>query len=71
MKPIYIEVGKLGPDQKPIYDKRLETSFIVRGCAGSGKSSLALLRMQQMLAEDRDHSIPTPFYYITYVNRFQ
>lgn len=67
MKPIYIEVGKLGPDQKPIYEKRLETSFIVRGCAGSGKSSLALLRMQQMLAEDRDHSIPTPFYYITYV----
>lgn len=67
MKPIYIEVGKLGPDQKPIYDKRLEASFIVRGCAGSGKSSLALLRMQQMLAEDSDESSPTPFYYITYV----
>lgn len=67
MKPIYIEVGKLGPDQKPIYEKRLEASFIVRGCAGSGKSSLALLRMQQMLAEDSDESSPTPFYYITYV----
>lgn len=67
MKPIYIEVGKLGPDQRPIYQERLEASFIVRGCAGSGKSSLALLRMQQMLAEDIDHSQPTPFYYITYV----
>lgn len=67
MRPIYVEVGRLGPDQKPIYQKKLEVSFIVKGCAGSGKSSLALLRMQQMLAEDRDYSLPTPFYYITYV----
>jgi len=67
MKPIYIEAGRLKEDQRPIYDMKLEASFIVRGCAGSGKSSLALLRMQQMLSEDRDDSIPTPFYYITYV----
>lgn len=64
--PIYVDVGQLDSNQQGIYDLRLDTKFIVRGCAGSGKTSLALLRMKQLLATETTED-ETPFYYIAFV----
>lgn len=66
MNPIYVEVGKLDPNQRAIYDLKLNAKFIVRGCAGSGKTSLALLRMKQLLASESVDG-ETPFYYVAFV----
>ena len=66
MKPIYVPEGKLDANQRAVYDLRLDASFIVQGCAGSGKTSLAMLRMQQKFAEDKGSDI-TKFYYIAFV----
>lgn len=66
MNPIYVEVGKLDPNQRAIYDLKLNAKFIVRGCAGSGKTSLALLRMKQLLASESADG-ETPFYYVAFV----
>lgn len=66
MNPIYVEVGKLDPNQRAIYDLKLNAKFIVRGCAGSGKTSLALLRMKQLLARESVDG-ETPFYYVAFV----
>lgn len=66
MNPIYVDAGKLDVNQKDIYDLRLDTKFIVKGCAGSGKTSLALLRIKQLLVSESEEG-ETPFYYITFV----
>ena len=66
MKPIYVPEGKLDTNQRAVYDLKLDASFIVQGCAGSGKTSLAMLRMQQKLAEDKESDV-TKFYYIAFV----
>lgn len=66
MNPIYVEAGKLDPNQEAIYNLKLDSKFIVRGCAGSGKTSLALLRMYQLLKSETETSV-TPFYYVSFV----
>ena len=66
MKAIYVPVGKLDQNQRAVYNLRLDASFIVQGCAGSGKTSLAMLRMQQKLEEDKTSNVTT-FYYIAFV----
>lgn len=66
MNPIYVDAGKLDLNQKGIYDLRLDTKFIVKGCAGSGKTSLALLRIKQLLVSESEEG-ETPFYYIAFV----
>lgn len=66
MNPIYVDAGKLDLNQKGIYDLKLDAKFIVKGCAGSGKTSLALLRMKQLLATESSDG-QTPFYYIAFV----
>lgn len=66
MNPIYIEASKLDPNQRGVYDLKLDTKFIVKGCAGSGKTSLALLRMKQLLAREFSEG-ETPFYYVAFV----
>ncbi len=66
MNPIYVEVGKLDLNQEAIYNLKLDSKFIVRGCAGSGKTSLALLRMKQLLASETETGV-TPFYYVSFV----
>lgn len=66
MNPIYVDAGKLDLNQKGIYDLKLNAKFIVRGCAGSGKTSLALLRMKQLLATESSEGV-TPFYYVAFV----
>lgn len=66
MKPIYVPEGKLDANQRKVYDLQENKSFIVQGCAGSGKTSLAILRMKQRLAKDRN-SDTTKFYYVAYV----
>jgi DNA helicase IV len=52
MNPIYVDAGKLDLNQRGIYNLKLDAKFIVKGCAGSGKTSLALLRMKQLLASE-------------------
>lgn len=66
MKPIYVKVGDLDPNQDAIYNLKQDSKFIVRGCAGSGKTSLALLRMKLLLTSEAETGV-TPFYYVTFV----
>lgn len=66
MNPIYVEVGKLNLQQHAIYDARNDAKFIVKGCAGSGKTTLALLRIKQLLANESADG-QTPFYYVAFV----
>lgn len=66
MKPIYVPESRLDPNQRRVYDLRLDVSCIVQGCAGSGKTSLAMLRMQQWLAETQGDPV-TKFYYVAFV----
>ncbi len=64
MNAIYVPESKLDLNQRQVYDLKSNASFIVQGCAGSGKTSLAMLRMQQKLIEYKG-SEETKFYYIT------
>lgn len=66
MNPIYVDAGKLDINQRGIYNLKLDAKFIVKGCAGSGKTSLALLRMKQLLASESAEG-ETPFYYVAFV----
>ena len=67
-RSMYVSVSDIqrDPDQTTVYNLRTDRRYIVEGCAGSGKSSLALLLLQKILAErgEDDHS-PTPIYYVT------
>ena len=42
-KKDFLPGSKLGKEQEDILNNRNDSSFIVKGCAGSGKSLLALL----------------------------
>ena len=65
---MYVSVSDImrDPDQTTVYNLRTDKRYVVEGCAGSGKSSLALLLMQKILAErGEDDNVPTPIYYAT------
>lgn len=47
-KKDFIPGAKLGKEQEDILNNRNDSSFIVKGCAGSGKSLLALLKAKQI-----------------------
>jgi len=49
-KSMYFAEATAAPEQRAIIDKKMDHSYIVRGCAGSGKSYLALLKIK-MLAD--------------------
>lgn len=67
-KPIrrgmYIEESQMNDEQRQIIDAKGDLSCIVQGCAGSGKSCLALLKAIRM-----EKSNPRPHYY--FVTFFQ
>ena len=44
-----VDPSELDEFQKVVYDLSLDESFIIRGCAGSGKTILALYRAQEIL----------------------
>ena len=67
-RPMYVSVSDIqrDPDQTTVYNLKVNRRYVVEGCAGSGKSSLALLLLQKILAEQgEDDSTPTPIYYVT------
>ena len=67
-RAMYVSVSDIqhDPDQTTVYNLKTDRRYIVEGCAGSGKSSLALLLLQRILAEHgEDDSTPTPIYYVT------
>lgn len=47
-KKDFIHGARLGKEQEEILNNRNDSSFIVKGCAGSGKSLLALLKAKQI-----------------------
>ena len=47
-KKDFLPGSKLGKEQEDILNNRNDSSFIVKGCAGSGKSLLALLKAKQI-----------------------
>ncbi len=67
-RAMYVSVRDIqnDPDQITVYNLRTDRRYIVEGCAGSGKSSLALLLLQRILAENGENDdTPTPIYYVT------
>lgn len=48
VKKDFMPGSKLGKEQEDILNNRNDHSFIVKGCAGSGKSLLALLKAKQI-----------------------
>lgn len=48
----YINESELDDYQIPIIQKRMDSSFIVRGCAGSGKTVLALWKAREIAESD-------------------
>ena len=67
-RAMYVSVRDIqnDPDQITVYNQRTDRRYIVEGCAGSGKSSLALLLLQRILAENgEEDDTPTPIYYVT------
>lgn len=67
-RPMYVSVRDIqnDPDQTRVYNLKTDRRYVVEGSAGSGKSSLALLLLQRILAErGEDDNSPTPIYYVT------
>lgn len=67
-RTMYVSVNDImhDPDQTKIYNLKKDKRYIVEGCAGSGKSSLALLLLQKVLAERGENDAEgTPVYYVT------
>jgi len=52
-RSFFIEYSKLSKDQEYILEKRTSSSFIVKGCAGSGKSILALWKAKHLQNEGK------------------
>lgn len=59
---MYIAEATVDDEQREILNKKFEHSHIVAGCAGSGKSCLALLRIKMLAEMDAQ-----PFYLVTFV----
>ena len=47
-RSFYVKDSELDDFQVKVINKRTDTSFIVKGCAGSGKSILALWKAKQI-----------------------
>lgn len=52
-RSFYVREAELDDYQVKIINKRTDNSFIVKGCAGSGKSILALWKAKQIQTEER------------------
>ena len=49
----FIRESELSDDQREVINRRSDSSFIVKGCAGSGKSILALWKAKQIQDEGK------------------
>lgn len=70
-RTMYVSVSDImrDPDQTTVYNQQTDRRYIVEGCAGSGKSSLALLLLQKILANlGEADEVQTPVYYVTTVH---
>ena len=52
-RSFYVRDSELDDYQVKIINKRTDNSFIVKGCAGSGKSILALWKAKQIQNENK------------------
>lgn len=52
-RSFFVKDSELDDFQRKIIDKRTDNSFIVKGCAGSGKSILALWKAKQIQNENK------------------
>jgi superfamily I DNA and RNA helicase len=50
----YINESELDDYQRQVINKRTDRSFIVKGCAGSGKSILALWKVHDIIKNNED-----------------
>ena len=69
-RPMYVKVSDIqkDDDQIRIYNLNPDSRYVVSGCAGSGKSSLALLFLEQILGRGEDDSTPNQIYYVATVH---
>lgn len=52
-RSFYVKDSELDDYQVKIINKKTDNSYIVKGCAGSGKSILALWKAKQILDEHK------------------
>ena len=52
-RSFFIRESELSDDQRQVINRRTDNSFIVKGCAGSGKSILALWKAKQIQDEGK------------------
>ena len=69
-RPMYVKLSEIqkDDDQIKIYSLSPDTSYVVSGCAGSGKSALALLLLEQIISRGEDDKSPNQIYYIATVH---
>ena len=69
-RPMYVKLSEIqkDDDQRKIYSLSPDTSYVVSGCAGSGKSALALLFLEQIISRGEDDKSPNQIYYIATVH---
>lgn len=69
-RPMYVKVSDIqrDDDQHKIFNLNPDSRYVVSGCAGSGKSSLALLFLEQILGRGEDSQKPNQIYYIATVH---
>ena len=69
-RPMYVKVSDIqkDDDQYRIYNLPPDAKYVVSGCAGSGKSSLALLFLERALQSGEDDNTPNQVYYIATVH---
>ena len=61
-EPMYIAESKMDFHQRAVWNLQFDESYIVVGCAGSGKSCLALLKIKALAEMNKQ-----PFYLVTLV----
>lgn len=69
-RPMYVKLSEIqkDDDQIKIYSLSPDTSYVVSGCAGSGKSALALLLLEQIISRGENDESPNQIYYIATVH---
>lgn len=66
-----IDVEKLDPNQKELYNRNLETNMWIKGFAGSGKSVLLIHKLKKILYDEPDAKVCVVVYTWSMIDLFK
>lgn len=66
-----IDVNKLDPNQKELYNRTLETNIWIKGFAGSGKSVLLIHKLKKILYDEPEVKICIVVYTLSMIDLFK